>query len=714
MDEDDLKNFLTNKIENAINSDGGDASKLREFNFNRYYGKEYGNEREGHSSFTTREVFEAVEWAMPSIVKVFTSNDRAVEFLANNPEDEIRAKQETDIANHFIQVENNGYVLIHNWAKDILMNPTGYVKAYAEEKKQTTQNRFKGWTEEDLIQAINDPEIEVLEKNDYVKTIPNVGQIQLYEVLVRKTETVVKPQIKNIPAEEVLIDSSWNELILTDECPFIAHRVQKTLSDLVKLGYDAERLKTLSDSYSDNSMNSERVNRLFYEDENPDNADDSNDDSSKKFWVHEISVLVDYDGDNIAERRRVLMIGDEIFDNEPDNYQSIVSCASIIIPHKHLCMSYVEAVSDLQLLATTVTRELLDNVYSHTNKRHFFNEQALLENNETLDDYLDANSDVIIVKGAPQNAVMPEMTSPITGELLSVIQHVKEQPKLRTGVAPELSLNPDVLKQSTEGAFNNALDQASQRLDMLVRNIAEVGYKELMKKVHYILRTHINNDIDVKVRGSWAKFNPSEWPERFNMQVNVGLGHNSKNQKIQLLMNVLGFQKEALGQNLSDYSKIYKTLEKIIDAAGLGHGSSYFIDPSKPIGFNQQTNQPMPWQPPQPPPDANMIMAQAQAKALDMEQQRKFFEVEKNIELENEKLKLAFFEKNQINDQKLKMLELEYDKLLLSKEEFDNKYELEAEKALADIRNTNADTRNVDAKTEEIAKRIDKSDEYNE
>ncbi len=139
-----LKNFVSNKIENAINNEDGTVSDLRSYNFDRYYGKQYGNEREGFSKFTTREVFEAVEWAIPSVLRVFTSNQNAVEFIPHNEEDEEQAQQETDVANYYIHTENNGFLLLHNWTKDLLMFPNGYVKAHVEEKEVEKFARFRG------------------------------------------------------------------------------------------------------------------------------------------------------------------------------------------------------------------------------------------------------------------------------------------------------------------------------------------------------------------------------------------------------------------------------------------------------------------------------------------------------------------------------------------------------------------------------------------
>jgi hypothetical protein len=676
-----LKKYLMNKIDNALNDESGDTSEIRQYNFNRYYGKQYGDERDGHSKYTTREVFEAVEWALPSVLRVFTANERAVEFIASSSDDEEQAAQETDIANYYIHIENSGFLTLHNWVKDMLMSPNAYAKVAATEEEVVSFDKLSGLTIMDVNKLVDNPNVTILEQEPYLQYVEGYGQQELYRLRVKTKKIKQSIDIDPLPADEVLIDSEWHSVDI-EGCPFVMHRTRKSISDLVKRGYDKEELELLGD-VDDNTWNDERTNRLFYEEESPENDNEfDRDGASRMLWVHEGTVQVDYDEDGIAESRRIVMIGDEIFENEEDNYQSIVSCASVVMPHKHIAMSLAEAVSDLQLYATTITRQMFDNIYSQTDKRHFFNENGLLEDNSTLDDYLDARSTAILVRGNPHEIVMAEQTAPITGELLTVIEHVKSQPKLRTGVAPELSLDPATLQQSTMGAFMGALDQASQRLDMLVRVIAEVGYKRLMQKVHTLIRRYINEPAQVKLANGWVNFDPSTWQERTKMKVNVGLGHNNNQQKIQLLMGLLGLQKEALGQNLSDPQKIYNTLRRLIEAANLGDASIYFVDPTKPVP-NPQTGELMPWQPPQPPPDPNMIMAQAQAQALMQEQQRKAQEGQAKSQYDMQKL---------VTDAQLAQLKLqmENDRISLSREEFEAKYELDSAETIANIRDTNA------------------------
>ena len=78
--------------------DGDDLSTRRENNLKRYMGEAYGDERTGQSKVVTRECLEAVEWSLPSLMRIFSSSERVVEFRPTSADDEAGAKQETDYA----------------------------------------------------------------------------------------------------------------------------------------------------------------------------------------------------------------------------------------------------------------------------------------------------------------------------------------------------------------------------------------------------------------------------------------------------------------------------------------------------------------------------------------------------------------------------------------------------------------------------------------
>lgn len=701
MDDRELVAFLAHKIEASIGDEDGEVSYVRQQNFRSYYGMPYGDEEDGRSQFVTRQAFEAVEWAIPSVLRFFAGNDNAVEFEPLAENDEEAAGIETDIVKHYVQRRNKGFYNLYCFTKDVLMNPTAYMKVWAEEYEETKHEFFAGATAIDLQAIEENPDAEIIEASGpYQKMVqlPDgpIVNAELYDVKLTVTRQANKIKVEALPPDEVLIDDGHYSPDL-DECEFVCHRNQKSISQLVKMGFDQSRLERLGEP-RDPSWSDERTTRLFYEEEQPEGEDeDKQDGPTSKLWVHECYVDVDFDGDGVAERRRVLLIGDEVFENETVSYQPIIATSAIIIPHKHVGMGYIEAVEDLQLVGTVVTRQLLDNVYAHNDKRHYMDEKWLLADNSTMDNYLDASSTLILGRGNPAEHVMPEQTTPLVNELLQVLEHFDNQAQMRTGVAPQLSLDPAVLKDSTMGAFMGALDQASQRLETLVRIIGETAIAPLYQKVHHLMRQYRNEPISLKIRGTWQNADPQTWKEREDVLVNVGLGHTNKQLKIQLLMQLFGIQKEMQPGGLVNPMQLFNTIEDLVEASGVGSVNRYFTEPDPQKG----------WQPPQPQPTAQdqAILTQAQAMMTDANSKVAMAQVkarETDLKAQEAVMKIQADFARFREEAAAKQRESEA-KLL----EANNRLRIDGATALANIRNTNEDSQLKDAQRQKTLAETD-------
>lgn len=776
MSEQEVVGFLGRKIVQAMNDEDGDLSDVREENFNYYVGKEYGSERDGYSKFVTRELLETVEWVLPSVLRVFTSGDKVVVFDPNGPEDEAQAEQETDITNYYVMKANKGkgFLALHDWFKDALMFPNGYIKAYIKEAVHTDVGRVTGVDAVGLQMLVDDPDVEILEQDSRMITVdvpipppppappPQAGppgappgpggpppgpggpppgpqggpppgpppgaeppnppgvqqpnlqliqggptqkeQVEVFDLRVRTTKDVMELRIEPVPGEEALIDPDLTTIDI-DEADFSCHRVRKAYTDLVLEGYDPDELDQVGSS-ENYQWNDERVNRLFYEDEDPDTELDD-DPSMRQFWVHECHAWFDNDGIGIAQLRRVVLIGDRVFENEETNYQPLVALSSILMQHKHNGMSYGDLVKDLQILISTLTRQLLDNIYKINVRRKVFSEDALTEDGSTMEAILNTQAEFIPVRGPAGNAFVPEPQQSIIGEILPVIEYAKEQIPLRTGVSPTAQIDPQQLQDVTATAFTGALDAASQRIEMLVRIFAETGVRALMQKVHQLLRSHWDIARAIKLRGEWVNVDPSGWRERTDMTVNVGLGFNNKQQQLALLVQLISMQKEAIAAGLSNPEKVYNALDKMVNAAGLGDVRQYFVDPKGP--------EYQPPEPPPPPPEA--ALAQAQAEALGQEQQRKGMESQAKSQLDQAKLQADERDKERRFqlDQADKQLEM---KRLDAQIARDNREQAQAEAKLPhEIDNIEADTelklaQAGKAKVDASATAVESSDAY--
>lgn len=621
-------------LEKGINSDEGEVTDVRQDMFSRYMGAKYGNERPGFSQIVTRQIFEAIEWALPPLMRVFLGGTKALEFAPTGPNDVAQAKLETDAVNYWFYNNLNGdsgFVVLYTWLKDLLMYPNGYVTVSIIEESEENNHSLEGVTAEQIQQYQEDDGAEVEITKQYAGTDQTGQPVDLHDVEVTSQGWNKSISVDSVPPDQLIVAHHHRKLNL-DGSPFVALRLRKTRSDLLQMGFNGDDLTDLGPDEADALWTNEEVTRYFYTDEDPQNEDSEFAlEADEEFWYHECYMQIDVDGDGINELRKIVMVGCKVLSNEPLDYMPSIAGAAIVNTHRHIGMGYAEIVADLQELYTQLTRQLLDNVYKHNISRAWVSESAMLSDNRTMDAILDGDSEVIPTRGNPNEAVYIEQTTPIVQEIGGVLQQLEGQVKMRTGVAPELSLDPDTLQKATMGAFVGALDQASQRLELLARLFAETALKPLFQKIHFCLRNYFDGPQQIEVDGAFQTVDPSKWKKRSNMKCNVGLGFNNRQIMLGMLGQLLQMQMQAQTMGLADAKGIYNTLSKMIEAGNVGSPGSFFINPNDPN-----------WKAPQPQPDAQMISAQAsmvsaqaQSGALQAEAKRKDAELKAKIALDN-------------------------------------------------------------------------------
>jgi len=133
MDEGRLKSILASEIDNAIGYLDSETTEARAKALEYYLRQSYGNEVEGRSQVVTGEVAEAIDGALPQLIRVFTQSDEIVRFEPRGPGDDEGAKQATEYCNWVFYTQNPGFTILHNFFKDALMQKVGLVKAYWDE-----------------------------------------------------------------------------------------------------------------------------------------------------------------------------------------------------------------------------------------------------------------------------------------------------------------------------------------------------------------------------------------------------------------------------------------------------------------------------------------------------------------------------------------------------------------------------------------------------
>jgi hypothetical protein len=255
------------------------------------------------------------------------------------------------------------------------------------------------------------------------------------------------------------------------------------------------------------------------------------------------------------------------------------------------------------------------------------NRVAIMDGMVNMDDLLTTRPGGVVRTKQPPNQVMqPLQAQPISQQAFPLLTYLDSVREVRTGVTKQSQgLDPDTLNAKTATGVNALMTQTQMRSELIARIFAETGVKDLFKKIFELMVKYQDKERIVMINNQYVPVKPTEWKDRFNISIVVGLGTGSKEQQLIVLNSILERQLQAFqlqgGKEMPmvTLKNMYNTLSKIIENAGLKNVESYFVNPD--IG-----KQMMP--PPAPPPltpiekiEFTRIDAENKRKIADLELQ---------------------------------------------------------------------------------------------
>jgi hypothetical protein len=323
-----------------------------------------------------------------------------------------------------------------------------------------------------------------------------------------------------------------------------------------------------------------------------------------------------------------------------------VSVTPIPMPHRFYGRSVSELVEDIQLMKSTVMRQLLDNMYLTNNNR-----VAVMDGMVNMDDLLTSRpGGVVRTKQAPNQVMQPIQAQPISQQAFPLLEYLDTVREVRTGVTKyNQGLDSDSLNKTATG-ISAIMNQTQMRSELIARIFAETGVKDLFRKMFELSVKYQDKEKIIQLNNQYIPVMPTEWKNRFNITIQVGLGTGTKEQQLIILNNILDKQLQAFnlqGQRefpMVNLKNIYNTLSKMIENAGLKTVDSYFINPD--LGRQFVT--------PPPPPPVTPI-EKIEFTRIDAENKRKIADLEleyKELQQKQQEMLLDF--ETRIKDMALK------------------------------------------------------------
>jgi len=661
LSDDELASRLESEIQASSGHANSELSNQREDAMKYYLGEKFGNEIDGRSEIVTTDVRDTIEYIMPSLMRIFTTHNNVAEFEPQGPEDMEMAQQATDYCNYVFNKQNNGFKILYDAFKDALITKTGIIKHFWEEKAESSVETYEHLTEIEYQSILANDELEVLEhtetlvqkeqEDEYGNLIsPKVSE---HDVKVKKIKRSGQVRIVSVPTEEFLISRRAASI---EDANFICHRVKKTVSDLILEGYDKNIVEDLpTHTHSDAEFAEERQARFSYDE---DSAPlDEGQGATRQVWIDECYIKLDYNGDGIAELRKITKGGNKILDNVEIDMIPFSAICPLPIPHKFFGMSVADTVSDIQLIKSTIVRNLLDNMYLTNNARY-----AVLAGQVELDDLLTSRPGGIVRMRAPGavTALPTPQVQPFAFEMVKYLDQVREE---RSGVSKMTQgLNPDVLTSHvTSGAIAAATESSMQRVELIARIFAETGIKDVFRNIYALVQRYEDREKIVLLNNKFVPIDPSKWKEKLNCTVNVGVGSGSQTSKVQAMSGIMTIIQKIIENGgmgtLVTPKNIYNSVSEFITQAGYKNSDMFISNPEM---------MPPP-QPPGPTPEEKIASEKAQIELQKLKLQAAELELDTKIkqqalELKKREAQVDFMIKTQeleIKKQKVDQGEME-------------------------------------------------------
>ena len=553
-----------------------DLNEENELNYCYYFREKLGNERPGESQAVSSDCFDVVESDLPSLVRTFLGGGDIIKFNPTNktdPADVNEAKQKTRLINDLILNQNKSFETLFAWLKGAEISNYSVLTYYPEEEqkkeiivKEGLSQIEKAQFELSLEEDANVIEYEI-EEQEFDQT---------FDLEVKVTRNTIKYCIEWVPEESFLMTKDGETMR--------GHLSQETKGDLIsKFPDKKDVIKKLTPSFhmKQNNISNTKERQISLGD---DEINVTPAWYSEEVIVKTLNVRIDGDNDGYAERRRIIMVDNEILEDEPFDNLNYALLSSYPIPGKPVGKSRVAVTRETQLQKTFMHRGIFNNMALVNKPATAVNTNR--DGQVNIDNLLNRRTNSIIqVKGQPQANILELKTTYVGSQALEIINYLDFQRAQSTGATmASQGINRDSIYNETATRFEGVQQEGAAKLEMIMRIYAETGFKHLFQGFEWMVRNYQSSETETLIIGEEIAYNPSTWKYSHQCKPRVGLSSDDTEQMVANIGAILALQERLKqgGSFLVDDSKIYNTITNMLHAMNVFDVGNYFNDPEKP------------------------------------------------------------------------------------------------------------------------------------
>ena len=571
---------------------------------------------DGNSKYVSLDVYDAVESMKASLLEVFSSGNKIVNFAPQGAEDVKMAAVCTSYTDYVVNRQNDLYSIMSNVIHDGLIARAGIAKVFWQDQTETTSEYFENITEDELDSMLIEDDVELGEYEE-----DEIGLLSGELRITRDTSQVI---IENIAPEEFLIESQAKSM---DSVAFCAHRTKKTLSDLRLEGYSEKLIDKIAD-HNDVTMGTDLEILTRHNSINSDkgmNDTEGYQDQVRSVMVHEVYMDLDIEGSGVAELYKIIKAGNVLLDKEKVNRRPFITFVPLPIPHAFYGNNFGEKLIATQNARTVLTRSILDHAMITNNPRYTVLKGGLSNPRELIDNRVGG-----LVNVTRPDAISPMLQAPLnpfTFQLLNTLQEDKEE---TSGISSlSQGLNKDAISnQNSAKMVEQLATMSQQRQKIIARNFASQFVKPLYQLVYQLCIENESEQKIIEIGGDFVEVNPNDWADRRDVTVELALGYGEQERESQKYMAMhQQFQSDPRLQEMYTPENQYALVTKVMELSGIKNVADYLTSPDQ-----------IP--PKQPDPQQELQMELMKKQLEVQERQTALGEMKAKMDIQNAQMKL--------------------------------------------------------------------------
>jgi hypothetical protein len=576
MSQQDIQSAIKTAIQSAIDYVDSDIADQRERAQSYFDGNVDLDHEEGRSRVVSTKVRDVVRGAKPSLMRIFMSNNKFVEFTPKGPEDVANAEQATAYC-HWVFNKVGGYNVLSNAIHDSLVKKVGVVKVWWNQETIAKTYTYENLSDQEVQVLVNKEGVEVVEHRQEIEMeMDEFGldvERNVHSMVITHKYEEGEMVIEGIPPEEFFIDGSAKSI---DDAYICCHRSEKRAGDLVAMGIDQDVVDNLNGSDNDSLIgNVEKIQR--FGDAVQDDESVENDPSMRLVLVTEAYLRIDAEGDGIPTLHKFLCGGTdyEVLEMEPWDKAPFADFHVDPEPHAFYGRSLAELVINDQDTTTSVLRGILDNVALVNTPRLEVNED-LVEMDDVLNNEIGA-----IIRSEQIGSINPLTVPFVAGSTLPALQYLDMLVEEKTGISKmSMGLNADMLQNTSATAAALTAQAGAGQVEVMARNLAE-GTKRLFQLMLHVAVKNSPDEQMMRLNGQFVPVDPAIWDSSMDMEINVGLGTGQEDAKAAALMQTFQTQQQIWQtygpQNgLVSMTQMRNTLSDTLALSGFNNADRYY------------------------------------------------------------------------------------------------------------------------------------------